>query len=238
MKNSPARALHDVLVANSDGVCPAKECPFCHAAEGVDDPEEPVTAKTFTEAELSAEVQKAVAEATAPLQSQLNELLASQTQTAVDKAIADALAPVQAELAEVQGKLDVAVAEAKSERESHEAIVAYLEAEAATAAEAAEVAARKDERIEQVRETKAFDDEYVEENAERFAAMSADEFESRLTEWKAIAARNPANTDGDLPPKTKSALTAAEIEDGKPAATSKVASAISTVSALARSGSK
>lgn len=82
-----------------------------------------------------ADLEAAVAAATAPLQAQIAELTAAQAGSAVEAAVAEAVAPLQTQLDQVETR--AAAAEAR---------VAELEAEATAAAEAAEAA--EAERIE------------------------------------------------------------------------------------------
>jgi hypothetical protein len=55
------------------------------------------------------------------------------------------------------------------------------------AREAQEYAARKEQRLEQVKEVASFSEEHVSANADRWAKMSDDDFEAIISDWKAVA---------------------------------------------------
>lgn len=185
-------ALHDQLLAHRpDGATHDEEtCPVCAGALG-DDPEGGGWMATFTEEEVQAAVDKAVAEATASLQSRIAELETSQQQQTLEQAVADAKAELEVQIADLQSKLDAAVLEAAQAKEANEAMQQAWDAEKQAAEEAAQLAARRDERLAKVREVAAFPDSYLEENADRFAALSDEEFAARLGEWAAISTKEP-----------------------------------------------
>lgn len=235
-----AKAIHDVLVTQKGGVCPAAECPICQAADGdLHNPEEPVSGKTYTEADFTAAVAQAVADATAPLQSQLDELKQTQTQSEIEAKITEALQPVKDELAEAKTKLDQATADLQVERAAREADQTFWNDLAASEAKAAEIESKKDARKAAAKSAcPVLEDSYLDGRAEEWAAMADEQFETVIDAFKASAARLPENL-GDLPPKgAKTALNAAEGDPGdKPAdAGTKAGSALRSV--MTRSGSK
>jgi DNA polymerase III delta prime subunit len=152
--------------------------------------------KTYTEDELRAAVEAAVGD----LRGQIDSLRASQEASEIEARIATAVGeatePLSAQVTELQTKLDASVIEAQNEKARADG----LEAEKVAAAEAATLAARKDERVAKVAEVANFPKEYLDANAERFAAMSDEDFEARLDEYRQIAVKG-TGTDG-LPAKT------------------------------------
>lgn len=193
------KALHDQLLAERpDGVSHnEEECFLCSA----DDEGEGMGDRLFTEEEVQAAVDRAVAEATSSLTDKIAELQQSQQVRALEEAVDKAKAEMQAELVELQAKLDAAVLEAQQAKEAKEALQTAWDAEKEAVEEAQKLAALKEERVGQLKELAFFPDDYVEENGDRFAAMSEDDFTARLDEWKALLDKSDA-----LPKKT--ALTA------------------------------
>lgn len=97
--------------------------------------------------------------------------------------------------AELQKKLDDAVLEAQTEREKREAVEAEREREKTEAAEAEAAEARKAGRVDKVKEAGLpFSDEYVSDNANRWAEMSDEEFEKCIEDWKQIASKDESST--------------------------------------------
>lgn len=194
------RALHDRLLAErpEGAVHDEDACPLC----GSDDDTEGGWMATFSEEELQAAVDAAVNEATAPLKSRIAELETQQQRGEVDAATAE----LKDKIAELESKLDAAVLEASQAKEEKENLQKAWDDEKAAEAAAKELAARREERLEKVREVASFPDEYLEANADRFAAMDEEEFLARIEEWKTLTAKSE---DG-VPKKT--ALTAARHE--------------------------
>ncbi len=91
--------------------------------------------------------------------------------------------------ADLQAKLDAAVLEAATEKKAREDLEASIEAAKAAEEEAKVLAARKEERLTKVKEVASFPDEYLAENADRFAAMSDDDFDKAVKDWTTITAK-------------------------------------------------
>lgn len=88
---------------------------------------------------------------------------------------------LKADIAALQTKLDQAEA-AKASAESKVSDVAnYLEAVKTEADEAAALEARKSDRVAEIAKLVTFSDEYVTENADRWAAQSEDDFAATLS---------------------------------------------------------
>lgn len=164
--------------------------------------------KTYTEDDLKAAVDKAVAEATSELKAKLSDLENSQQQTELDKAVADVKAEAESTVKELQEKLDAAVLEAQTEKQAREDLEASIAAEKQAAEEAAALEARKDQRLTQVKEVASFPDDYLTANAERWAKLDDDEFAKLIEDWKVIASKS------DAKPPTKTAMTASRDESG------------------------
>lgn len=199
------RALHDRLLAEKPDDADHDEttCPLC----GEEEPPEGGHVETFTPEQLQAAVDKAVAEATAPLQTKIVELEASKEKEATSQQITD----FETKIADLETKLDAAVLDATQAKEEKETLQKSWDDEKAAEEEAKTVAARKDERLAKVKEVACFPDEYVEQNADRFAAMSDEDWNARLDEWATLAKKDPSDKD-KIPSKT--ALTAARQETG------------------------
>ncbi len=221
MAEADLKALHDLLLAGKpEGATHPADCPICAIAPG---PQEGADLKTYTEDELRAAVEAAVGE----LRTDLDTFRASQEAVAVDaritKAVTEATEPLSAKITELQTDLDAAVLATAAEK----ARADTLETEMMEAAEAAIYAARKDERLAKVADVAAFPQAYVEANAERFAAMSDEDFEARLDEYRQIASKS-FGTEG-LPLKTGLKATT-DAGDGKPT------SAVGALFAMRRAG--
>lgn len=139
--------------------------------------------KTYSEDEFKA----AVAEAIAPLQAALAEAQAKDTEAAHAAAIEALKAEYDAKLEELQKSLDTAVLEGESHKNELAELTALLVAAAEAAEKAAEVAARRDERLAKVKEFASFPEEYVTANADRWAELSEDVFEALLEDYKAVS---------------------------------------------------
>lgn len=153
--------------------------------------------KTYTEDELRAAVEAAIGELRGELDTLRASQEASEIESRIQAAVATATEPLTAQVTELQSKLDAAVIEAQNEKARADG----LEAEKVAAAEAATLAARKGERLDKVKEVANFPQEYLDANAERFAAMSDEDFEARLEEYRQIAVK-ATGTEGGLPAKT------------------------------------
>lgn len=151
---------------------------------------------------------KEASEKVAALEAQVAELSKAREAEEIDSKLAEVKAEADAQVADLQSKLDAATLEAATAREAHEAYVKEIEdfEAAKAAAEAFETA--KAERIAAVKEAApALPDEYLTENADRFAKMDEEAFQASLDGFKAIASKAPAPKTGEIPATT--AMTAA-----------------------------
>jgi predicted ribosome quality control (RQC) complex YloA/Tae2 family protein len=208
------KEIHDELLANPpSGVShDAADCPLC-AMQGEETLETPKggenSLSTFTQDDIDA----AVAAATKPFEDKLKDLLASQEQAAVEERIAKERAELEQKVAEVQSQLDSAVLEAAEAKKVADETVAYLQAVKAEEEQATEIAKRKEDRLTMVREVASFPDEYIEANADRWAALADEDFEALTNDWKAIATKGGDSSESSLP--GASAMVASR-QDGKP----------------------
>jgi hypothetical protein len=208
------RSFHDQLLAlkPEDAVHVASECPVCsdetvEVASSTPTGGSVTETKTYTEAEFNEAVAKVEA-----LESKVAELSAAAEASTIDAKVAEVKAEAEAQVAEIQSKLDAAVLEAETAKAAHESLVAYLDETAKAEAEAAEFASRKEERIAQVKEAAPLlPEDYITENADRFANMDEEAFTASLEGFKAIVAKAPATSE--IPAST--AMTAARSNDGE-----------------------
>lgn len=136
---------------------------------------------TFTE----EQVQHEVAKATASIQAQLDEIMASQSQAAIDARFAELAETHAVEKAELLAQVDAAVAAAESAQKAHDELVAFLAEEQEQAEATAAFEARKAEVAETV--GSRFSAEYVEANVDRWASLDAAAFEAQVADWEATA---------------------------------------------------
>lgn len=195
------RALHDrLLEVMPDGADhKAGDCPLCTvtAADETNCTQGGVMPE-FTQADIDA----AVAAATSPLQQRLTELEAQAQESEVGKAVSTAVADKETQITDLQTQLDTATAgRTAAESKLTETEQFWTDAIAAHQ-EAVTIAARKETRLGQAAELKVFSDEYIAQNADRFAAMSDDDFAARIEEWKLIAAQHDVGEGSKPPAKT------------------------------------
>jgi hypothetical protein len=208
------KVLHDQLLASKPEEAAHDEatCPLCAMETVATHDTNPGGSmpETFSQEDVEA----AVAAATTDLQKRLEELGAQVRDTEVGRAVADALATKDTEVSELQAQLDAAEA-ARTAAENKLTEVEQFWADAITAhEEEATFAARREQRVTEATEAGVFSDDYIGENADRFAAMSDEDFKARLDEWKVIASKAGASVTA-IPSKT--ALTASRVEDNQPA---------------------
>lgn len=129
----------------------------------------------------------AVAAAVAPLKEQIAAFEVKASTSELETQIAEAKAEADRQVAELQAKLDSAVLEASEAAKANQDLVAYLESVKSEQEAAAELASRKEERLATVRDAASFPDDYIEANAERWAALDDAAFEALVSDWRAIA---------------------------------------------------
>ena len=188
------KALHDRLLDEKPegAVHETDSCPFCAMEESADGG----TDMTYTEEDLKAKVDEAVKAAVEERDARIAALSAAQQTSETAKAIADAVAAKDTELADLRGELDKAVLEAANAKAERDSVVAWLEGEKTATEQREAAAARKDTRLTKLKEVAQFPDTYLEQNADRFAAMSDEEFDARCTEYAALSGKS---SNGEVP---------------------------------------
>lgn len=158
---------------------------------------------TFTQEQVQAQIDAAVGQARAAFE-----------QTLAEAEAANKTAELETQVTELQAQLDAIVVE-KAQIEEAKAAVEKFWADAIVEHENTVVAdARKDERLDKLKEVSPEGAHaYLEANADRFAAMSDDDFAARIEEYTTIAAK-----DDGTPIPTTTALTAARESAGGKAA--------------------
>lgn len=201
------KEMHDRMVAQiPEGATHNEDtCTFCMESASTGDD---MADKTFTEAELKTALDLAVAEAVKPLQDKITELNASQETAEVDAKIAEATRELTEKLAAAEAERDTAVIEKQTAADELANVTAYLEGVSAEEASKAEADERKGARVAAVAEVASFEKDYVEKNAERWAAMDDESFTALLDDYKAAGAK-PATAAGESTLPTGTALTAA-----------------------------
>lgn len=174
------------------------------------------TGSTYNDDQVRAMVTAAVAEATGPLRTEVERLRAAQEEEALTErittAVAEAAEPLRTELASVRSQLDAAVLETAAEKARADGLVA----EQAAAAQATEVAARRDARLQQVKDTGApFTEKYLGDNAQRWAEMDEAAFAAALVDYASSAPAGDGTNTTTVP--TTTALTAALADTAGPA---------------------
>lgn len=192
---------HDQMLADKpSGVeHDTESCPFCNPEQGGD-----MSGTTYTEEDLKAAVEEAVAEALAPFQESANL-------EALQAAIDEAIAPIQAQVEELQNQLDTATLRAEKAEKDYADLVALLEAAKAEEEAKAALEARKAERLEAVKDL-GFSEDWVNERLDRWTAMADEVFQELLDTWKAaIASKNESGSSTSIPDAT--AMTAGNEAD-------------------------
>jgi hypothetical protein len=198
--NSSLKGLHDKLLAEkpAGAVHDSDSCPLCAMDEGGQAGDD----MTYTDEELAAKVDEAVVEAKKPLEDRIAELEASAQTTEVDQAKAAMRTRYEPQVAELQRKLDEAVLEAANAGAERDAIKSWLDAEKEAERERDAITARKEERLTKVKEVANFPDEYLAAQADRFAAMSDEDFAVACESWAALSAAHKTDKTDTIPDKT------------------------------------
>lgn len=170
--------------------------------------------QTYSKEEVDALVSKAVAEKTEELSKELETFKSSQTAAEVEAKIAEAKAEADEQVKDLQAQLDAKVIEAEAATKAKDEITAWLDAEKEEAEKAAEAEARTEERVAQVAEVADFPEDYVKENAARWAGMSDEDFSATLADYKAVAEKAVADAAANKGVPTKTALHASRETNG------------------------
>lgn len=182
------KLLHDRLLSEMpDGSeHDVESCPIC-AMEATDNHDTPGGSmpETFTQDDIDA----AVAAATTSLQQRLGELEAQVQETEVGRAVSEAVAAKETQISDLQSRLDAAEAARTAAENKLTETEQYWTDAIAAHEQAAAFAARRDQRVAKAREAGVFNEDYITANADRFAAMSDEDFDAAVSEWTLIAAK-------------------------------------------------
>lgn len=169
-----------------------ESCPFCNENANEEPTEGGDMDKQFTQEELDAAVEAAVA----PIKTELESLKDSAEQSEVDARVAEAKAEGDTKVAEIQEQLDAAVLNAETVKTELDDLKAYLESEK-EAAELAELfEARKAERKAQIEEVASFPEDYLTANLDRWCEKDDEEFAQLIEDWK-VTAKKEDDSESD-----------------------------------------
>lgn len=218
---SALRELHDQMISEMPASASheAADCPIC--TPQISEETGGNMSDTFTKDEVEARVAAAVAEAVSPLAAELDAIRSGEEAAAVEARIAEAKAESEAAVAALQAELDAKAIELEAKSQELAELVSLLEAEEARLAEEAALAARIEERVAAVTEAGAFSEEYVQENAARWASMDDEAFEVALADYKVLAEKAAAASSGSKIP-AQTVMTAAREENNGGSAVGKL----------------
>lgn len=159
---------------------------------------------TFTQEDVDALVAAAIAKAIAPLQAELDGFKAGEQESQVEAQIAAVRGEMEAQIADLTSRLDAAVLDAQTAKTERDEIKQWLENEEARVVQEAELATRREDRIAQVATVVSFPVDYVKERAEKWAALSDEDFEALLADYKTLGEKSPGtgSTGSTLPTAT------------------------------------
>lgn len=210
------KEIHDQLLAEiPEGANHEEaECPFCNVnSVGGGD-----MSKTYTEDELTAAVNEAVAPVKEAAASELAELKVELDELRAAKAADE----IQDEVATIKAQLDQTELRATEAEARVTEILGYFEGLAAEADAAAALEAAKAERLAVISEAASFSDEYVASNIDRWVALSEEDFAALLEDWKAVKSASMASLESadlsEIPQET--AMSHTRTEDGPASAPS------------------
>lgn len=142
---------------------------------------------TLSQETHAALLQKAVQDATAALQRDNEALTASVEGITSERDEAQSkVSTLEGEVARLNDELDTAQVELAAANEK----VTELETDIASRDEQEQIREVAQERAKQVRNLKLFSDDAIDEKADRWAALSDEDWADRLEEWKGIQAAN------------------------------------------------
>lgn len=198
MNETVLAALHDMwkTLKPEGATHDSATCPLCQIEGGK-------LLSTYSEEEVAAKIAAAVTSATSDLTAKVHELEGAAASSEVETRIAEAKTELETKVSELQASLDAKAIEVQAEKERANA----LEAEKVASAAKVEADARKDVRVAKAKDAAGFSDEYLSANADRFAAMSDEEFESAVEGW--TEARTAALATANKPDPSKVPVTTA-----------------------------
>lgn len=184
--------------------------------------------KTYTQDDLDAAVQEAVAKATSSIAEELADLKAAASEGETNARIEEIRTELESKVTAAEEAKLAAETQAEATKAQHDALVAWLEQAQADAEAAAEQARVAEERLEKIQEVASFDDEFVAANKAKWAAMDEDAFTAMV---EALSTRKPAEAGTGTSGLAATAMTASSDRQG-----GQGASAVGEVFDLALSG--
>ena len=167
--------------------------------------------KTYTEDEVKDLVEQAVAEATILLNDKIATLESSVQEDVVVESTdssAEEINVLNDTIKELHAKLDAAVLDAETQRQERECLIAFLEAEKAEIDRREEIAKLREERLAKVAEIATFPEEYLVANADRWAAMTEEDFAATVADYAVVGKKRTSVEETSIPSQT--ALVAAK----------------------------
>ena len=172
-------------------------CVFCNEhtnTASTDETQQGGDMKTYTEEDLNAAVNEAVAPILAELTKIKEERNLDETEEKIAAAKAEVEAEAQAKIVELEGQLaalqtqlDATELRANDSEAASANLLAWLESEAQAAEEAALTESRKEARVQAVSEVATFTEDQIASKVDRWVAMDDEAFEAYLEDIKAVA---------------------------------------------------
>ena len=186
---------HDELLENApadfDLAKHKTECPVCNPTVLNEPDARGEVDKTFTQEQLDAAVEAALA----PIRDELKAFKDAEAAGEVDSKIAAAKAEAESKLAEVQDKLDAAELKATNAEQLLADSLAWIQAVVDEQDTAEKAEAVKESRIAVLKEKTSFSDEKIAERIGDWAQLSDEAFADRLVEWEELSTAKTGTED-------------------------------------------
>lgn len=189
------REVHDNLLkarAKDPNIKDARhdesKCPFCLTQGG-------------TVQYSDEEVAKLVADATAQLSARIQELESAAQSSEIDARVAAVHEEDAKIIEDLRTQLDLAVLAKEKVASDFESFKAEIEQVEADKIATAALLAKREERLKIVREVTSFSEDRLQANADRYAAMEDDDFESIVEDYRAVTGKKTPVSD-KLPNRT------------------------------------
>lgn len=186
---------HDELLANMpEGASHDKtECPVCNPSVIKEPDERGEVDKTFTQEQLDAAVEAALA----PLKTKLQTLEEAAAAEEVDSKVAEAVKAGDEKAAELQDQLDAADLKVSNAEKLLADSLAWIQAVVDEAEQAEKAESVKEARTKILKDETSFSDEKIEERIGEWAKLSDEAFEDRLAEWKELSTGKSSADEGE-----------------------------------------
>lgn len=162
------------------------ECSFCNSNLDTGPKERGDNmGENFTQEDVDAAVEAAVA----PVQTELDGLKAFLGEAEEDERVAAVKADYETQVNDLKAELDAAKNEAGAAKDELESTLQFF-ADLQELADLHELyEARKEQRKADVADAASFTEEYIDENIDRWAAMSDEDFAAVVADWRAIPSK-------------------------------------------------